>query len=939
MTRAPPSPYWTDQARQIAAAAALGLVVALLAYVCVELPRDLKQVAPIWLANGVVLTVLLWTDRSRWPLLIAFTLAGNIAAGLHGGGRLSVVLGLSLANVVEYLLSALALRHVLGRDIDVSRPRDLGWIALVCGLCTPLVSAVIATTVLYVSRDADPARTMVSWVLSNALGLMLVTPSLIAFRQARALLVERPVRRRGWIALAVLVLAIVLVFTRPRYPLLFIIPPVLVFVALELEFLGAAVGILILSGLAIGFTAMGLGPVAQLAENMAEQALFLQVFLVVSIFAALPLATINAQRRRLRDLAQEQTRWADMAENLAGVGYWRFNLNTGAMTWSDQMYVILGVDPGTVISADDWLAAVHPEDREKARLRYRAVLETQASSPAAQTRLLRADGQVRYATGNMAVERDAEGRPITVFGVILDITAQKAAEQAIVESEARFRMLTENGSDILAHSDVDGRITYVSPSVEHRLGFRPEELIGRRFVDLIHEDDVEAIRSALRDQLASRGRVSPTRVEYRSRHKDGREIWFEGRPTLALDRLTGRVSGVTDIVRDISRRKMLEIQLRQARADAEVAATVKGEFLANMSHELRTPLTAVLGFTKLIEEQPDLTASTRGYIERVSNAGKALRATVNDILDFSKLEAGQVDIRPRPMSPTELAREAIELFDAQARAKGLSLTLSGFEIVPQQVLADPDRLRQILLNLIGNAVKFTEQGGVDLEAAYDSATQRLSFAVVDTGPGMPDDQIGHLFQRFSQVDGSATRKHGGTGLGLAICKGLVEVMDGDIGVESREGEGSRFWFSLPAPSVDQGEDQTVEIDPPLALPDNCRVLIVDDNRANRELVRAILGPFGAEMTEAADGDEAISSARETPFDVILMDLRMPRVDGRAAAARIREGGLNARTPILAFSADASTLAIDAVFDGQITKPLSSLGLIETLARTLATSRV
>ncbi len=939
MTSAQTPSYWTDPVRRIAAAAALGLVVALLAYVCMELPRGLKQIAPIWLANGVVLAVLLWTDRGRWPLLIAFAAAGNIAASLHAGGHLPVVLGLSFANVVEYLLSAIALRHLLGRDIDVSRTRDLGWIALISGLCAPLASGVIAATVLHVSRNADIGRTLLGWGLSNALGLMLVTPCLIAFRQARTLLAERPVTLRGWIVLAVLILTIVVVFTRPRYPLLFIIPPVLAFVALELEFLGAAAGILILAGLAIGFTAMEIGPVALLAQNMAERALFLQIFLVVSIFAALPLATINAQRRRLREVAQEQTRWADMAENLAGVGYWRLNLATRAMSWSDQMYVILGVEPGKAITVDDWLAAIHPEDRENTRLRYRALLETLSPSPSTPTRLQHANGQIRHVMGNMMVERDAEGRPVTVFGVVLDVTAQKAAELAIIESEARFRMLTENGSDILAHSGLDGRITYVSPSVEHRLGFKPEELIGRAFGDFVHEDDIAAVQAVVRAQFESRGRAPPMRVEYRSHHKDGREIWFEARPTLALDPVTGRIDGVTDIIRDISRRKMLEIQLRQARADAEAAAAVKGEFLANMSHELRTPLTAVLGFAKLVEDQPELTDTTRGYVERVSNAGKALRSTVNDILDFSKLEAGQVDIKPRPMSPTELARETIELFDAQARAKGLSLTMSGSRSAPDLVLADPDRLRQILLNLIGNAVKFTERGGVDVEAAFDSETQRLSFAVVDTGPGLPADRIGQLFQRFSQVDGSSTRKYGGTGLGLAICKGLAEAMEGDIGVESREGEGSRFWFSLPATPVDHGEETGVESDQTLALPDNCRVLIVDDNRANRELVRAILGPFGAEMTEAADGDEAISSARETPFDVILMDLRMPRVDGRVAAARIREGGLNARTPILAFSADASTLAVDAVFDGQIAKPLSTLGLLETLSRTLATSRV
>jgi CheY-like chemotaxis protein len=253
-------------------------------------------------------------------------------------------------------------------------------------------------------------------------------------------------------------------------------------------------------------------------------------------------------------------------------------------------------------------------------------------------------------------------------------------------------------------------------------------------------------------------------------------------------------------------------------------------------------------------------------------------------------------------------------------------------------LVDPDRLRQILLNLIGNAVKFTEVGGVEVAADFDPVSGRLAFSVTDHGPGMPADRVGQLFQRFSQVDGSSTRKYGGTGLGLAICKGLAEAMGGEIGVESHEGRGSRFWFSVPATTVDQDEEHDDDGGPLLELPENCRILIVDDNLANRELVRAILGPFGAAMTDASDGDEAITSAHDTPFDLILMDLRMPRVDGRTAAARIREGGANARTPILAFSADASTLTIDDLFDGQIPKPLSALGLIETCARTLATSR-
>jgi PAS domain S-box-containing protein len=928
---------WSAGLSQVAYVAGVGVAVGLLAYVCIELPRDLGQITPIWLANAFMLAVLLRAPTKQWAWLILSSSVGNALAVLHAGGHLKTVLGLTFADFAEYMFCALALRRVLGPKIDVSQPRDLIWLAAICGVCAPLMSSVISATVFYYARHADFFQSMTSWILSNSLGLMLVTPSMIAFQQAKSLLAERPITTGGLVSLAALIVVTLVVFYFSHYPLLFLIPPVLAFVALEMEMLGAAIGIVALAALTIAFTVFDFGPMARLSSDMEDRALFLQVFLVVSIFAALPLATVNTQRRRLRDVAQDQSRWAEMAEGLAGVGYWRLHLATDVMTWSDQMHAIMGQQSGEK-SPKDFMAAIHPDDRDIVLRRYQTLLTSSGPRANAITRLQRPDGEVRYATASTIVERDADGRPVILFGVVMDVTAQKRAELAISDSEARFRMLAENGSDVLAHSGLDGLISYVSPSVEYRLGYTPEEMIGRSFLDFIHPEDIPAVQTVVKGQFQAREKAQPMRVEYRSRHKDGRELWFEARPTLVFDPVTGKITGVTDVVRDITRRKALEIELRQARADAEAAAAVKGEFLANMSHELRTPLTAVLGFTKLVEDQPELSVETRGYVERVSNAGKALRATVNDILDFSKLEAGQVDIKPRAISPAELTREAVELFEAQAQAKGLTLMTEGLEALPPRLLVDPDRLRQILLNLIGNAVKFTEVGGVEVAADFDTASGRLAFSVTDHGPGMPSDRVGQLFQRFSQVDGSSTRKYGGTGLGLAICKGLAEAMGGEIGVESHEGRGSRFWFSVPATTVDQDEEHDDGDGPLLELPENCRILIVDDNLANRELVRAILAPFGADMTDATDGDEAITSAHDTPFDLILMDLRMPRVDGRTAAARIREGGANAKTPILAFSADASTLTIDDVFDGQIAKPLSAMGLIETCARTLATSR-
>ena len=384
--------------------------------------------------------------------------------------------------------------------------------------------------------------------------------------------------------------------------------------------------------------------------------------------------------------------------------------------------------------------------------------------------------------------------------------------------------------------------------------------------------------------------------------------------------------------------KRAEALLRQAQSEAEAATAVKSEFLANMSHELRTPLTSIVGFTALAAEQGDLTPLTRTYVERVGEASRALLCTVNDILDFSKLEAGQVSFQPVSMVPAKLCRTTMELFTPQAGAKDLSLTLMGGED-ETAVMLDPDRLRQILLNLVGNAVKFTAAGGVTLTSRYDAAAETLHVEVADTGAGIPADKLDRLFKRFSQVDGSLTRA-GGTGLGLAICKGLVEAMGGEIGVDSKPGEGSRFWFRIPAPIADLAPvaaDGSAIENPTFA---GVRVLVADDHPSNRELVRLFLTGVGAEVSEAVDGEEAARSAAEWPYDVILMDVGMPRLDGPGALARIRAArGPNDATPILAFTADADPKAVSRLtamgFQDVVAKPIDARALIGAVARATA----
>lgn len=555
------------------------------------------------------------------------------------------------------------------------------------------------------------------------------------------------------------------------------------------------------------------------------------------------------------------------------------------------------------------------------------------------TRIVSATGEVRHLAVSSDVVRGPNGDILAVIGTAVDVTAQKLAEQAIKTSEERFRRLAVNAPDMITEFQLDGTMIYVSPASLAITGFAPEELIGRPFMSLMQPEDGEKVLAMCQAVFRSRGKIAPWPVEFRAKHKAGAELWLECKPTLTADPVTGKFTCLNDVVRDITPRKRLEMELREARAEAEVAANVKADFLANMSHELRTPLTSIIGFTSLAAEQADYGGLTRDYITRVSHASQALLCTVNDILDFSKLEAGQVTIHTGPVALADLCGATLDLFTPQAGAKDLTLTLDtdGDNLV---VAIDLDRIRQILLNLVSNAVKFTSAGGVTLRTRYDRPSGRLRVEVIDTGRGLTTDQQGRLFKRFSQIDGSLTRAQSGTGLGLAICKGLAEAMGGQIGVESRIGEGSRFWFEIPAalavlPDVQSGEARSDRISFP-----GVRVLVADDNAANRLLARLFLVGVGVEVTEAVNGEEAVRMAMEMPYDVILMDMQMPLLNGLGAMRRIRdEFGPNDATPILAFTADAGPEARSRLlalgFEDLVGKPVDARALITAVARASA----
>jgi PAS domain S-box-containing protein len=526
--------------------------------------------------------------------------------------------------------------------------------------------------------------------------------------------------------------------------------------------------------------------------------------------------------------------------------------------------------------------------------------------------------------------------------------AHRQEREALVQlgdSEARYRLLAERSPDIILRYDLTGRVEYVS-SATRLYGYEPAEVIGRNVAEFLPQNEKDRSDAFMHSLAADQPLPQGEENVWRSWAADGRSVAFEGATSVLIDD-QGRRIGAMAVLRDITARLALEAELRDKRAEAEAATVAKSQFLANMSHEIRTPLTGVIGFAGLLEAIPDLPDQARQYAGRIHKSADALLLVVNDVLDFSKLEAGQVEVERRPTDPRAVVEETVDLIRDQAAAKGLTLALDAAGDLPRRVVGDCARLRQVLLNLLTNAVKFTAAGQITITAGYEAG--RLRIAVRDTGVGVPAELAGRLFQRFSQIDGSNSRQHGGSGLGLAICKGLVERMGGDIGVDSQAGVGSTFWFTVDAPAAEaaDADSSAARRSPGAATPaaeigaaaaeGALSLLVVDDVAVNRELVSIMLAPFDVRIAEAASGPEAVAAAGRTPFDLILMDLQMPGMDGMAAAAAIRAApGPNRSTPILALTANVLPSQVEACraagMDDHIGKPIVPEDLLGKIAR-------
>lgn len=586
---------------------------------------------------------------------------------------------------------------------------------------------------------------------------------------------------------------------------------------------------------------------------------------------------------------------------------------------------MLGYQSADVLALD-FRTLTHPDDLDADLDLLKRLTAGEMSSYTLDKRYVRRDGVLVWGRLAVSMVRNPDGTPKHYIAQVQDQTDQHRAETALRDSEARHRVIGEATADLITMARLDGTLTFVSPSVR-QIGYEPDALIGSTFAANIHPDDRKA---AWRSLTALMEGAPCKRHRWRARHgKTGEWLWMESAPSITRDAETGRPDGLIDVVRDISRQVEQEEALKTAREQAEAATAVKAKFVANMSHEIRNPLTAVLGFTDILRRSPALAAPDRAYVERIAGAGSALLAIVNDVLDFSKLESGMVTIRPRPTALAELARESLFLFEGQAAAKGLRLLFEADDDLPPMVLMDGDRVRQILINLTANAVKFTDVGAVTLRVLRAGGS-KVRFEVSDTGEGLSKADCARLFQRFSQVEGAEHR--GGSGLGLAICKGLTQAMGGVIGVESTVGLGSIFHVTLPlAPVAAVAATESSSDVPPLT---GMRVLVVDDSPANRELATLLLEALGVGICGAENGLDALDRLAVEPFDAVLLDLRMPDLDGAEVLRRLRaKPGPNQDIPVLAFTADVESGAATAPegFDAIVGKPIDIGALASALS--------
>jgi PAS domain S-box-containing protein len=568
---------------------------------------------------------------------------------------------------------------------------------------------------------------------------------------------------------------------------------------------------------------------------------------------------------------------------------------------------------------------MHPEDVDQA---FESALEASpgGTTVAIQHRIRHKDGSWRYFE-SVGTNRMGDPRVNAFVMACRPIDERRAGEEALRSSEERFRLLAENSTDIIERRGSYGRITYVSPAVASVLGYDPEHFAEMDTSELVHSEDAPIYR-----KFVTPTGDAPAEATYRMLHADGHYVWLEGCARLVRDPDTGLPLEYQVASRDVTDRRVAAEELRTAKEAAEVASLAKSQFLANMSHEIRTPMNAILGMTDLAL-LTELTVEQRDYLMTVSQASNALLDLINDILDLARIEAGRLSLESIPFSLKDTVADTVGTMEVRAREQGITLEA---EIDPELChgfLGDPGRLRQILFNLIGNAVKFTHVGGVTVRVSAteaDAQLHKVRFEVEDTGIGIPEERLEAIFEAFSQADSSTSRKYGGTGLGLAISAELVEMMGGKLSAVSAVGEGSTFSFDLMLSRVD--EDAISPVGP--GNGGGVNVLVIADIETRGLQIATTISRSGMGATVVSDVTTAVKriSAEDAGYDVVVL---APSGRSIGSSDELHRSGIMDKVPVIALAPVGHRGSAGRYrqlgFKGYLVEPLAPGSLAEALA--------
>ncbi len=614
------------------------------------------------------------------------------------------------------------------------------------------------------------------------------------------------------------------------------------------------------------------------------------------------------------------------AQTIASIGNWEWDLVTDAIAWSEQFARIFGIS-GRPPSAELITELIHPDDRAawQRTLKQAMVRDGRAEM---ECRGIQADGTVIWIRIEAEVSFAEDRTPAQVFGIVQNISERKEWEDTLKRRRDFLHTLMETIPNPMFHKNAEVRYTGCNAAFEAFLGKAREEIVGKTVYDLLpkemadvfHEKDLEVLRDP-----------GTQHFQGKLRRADGmlREVVVD---KATLQGKEGETTGLIGIITDIT-------ELTEARKKAEEASRAKSEFLANMSHEIRTPMNGVIGMTDLALST-ELSEEQRDYLETIRQSAENLMTIINSILDFSKIEAGRMELEKIDFHLRSTVEDAAELLSVQADKKGLELICDIRPEVPMHLIGDPAKLRQVLINLGGNAIKFTEAGEVVIRCSVAEQSAKgclLHFSVSDTGVGIPEEKIDTIFESFRQADGSMTRRFGGTGLGLSISKNYAEMMGGRMWAESRPGSGSAFHFTVEFAPTRRKQSAA----PPISLADlsGRRVLVADDNETNRKILKEMVSGWGMTCETRSGGKEAIreleaAAAAGNPYDLLLLDLQMPEMDGFEVSRYLERHADLRKVPVILLTSagrrgDASQCREFGV-DAYLIKPVKKTDLLEAV---------